>query len=361
MKILIDIGHPAAVHLFKNLIKELSLNDHEILVTAREKDVTITLLKRYNINYISFGPPKKGLLRKILGTIFFTYKLFKVIKRFKPTIILNSTTIYPIILKPFIKTPIISFHNTDSDPALNLLKYMNNIYITPNNFKTRLGKNHIKINSYHELAFLHPNQLNTELYDKQKENIFGLNTKIILIRFVSWEASDDRGLKGFSLEEKLRLVEKMKKYGRIIISSEVDLPNELEEYRLESNKFLNKLEMQFIEYCSSIFIGESGAMAAESALLGVPAIFYSNKYLGFINELNEKYQLILKISNMDDLFRVSESLLNDEHSSGIWDGRLKKLVSENIDLTAFMIWLLKEYPSSYLMLRKNIKILNRFN
>src|ERR1035437_7457121 len=100
MKILIDISHPATVHLFKNLIKELSLDDHEILVTAREKDVTINLLKKYNINYISFGPPKKGLLRKILGTIFFTYKLFKVIKRFKPTIILNSTTIYPIILKP---------------------------------------------------------------------------------------------------------------------------------------------------------------------------------------------------------------------------------------------------------------------
>ena len=361
MKILIDIGHPAAVHLFKNLIKELSLNDHEILVTAREKDVTINLLKKYNINYISFGPPKKGLLRKILGTISFTYKLFKVIKRFKPSIILSSTTIYPVILKPLIKTPVISFHNTDSDLALNLLKYVNNIYITPNRFKTSLGKNHIKINSYHELAFLHPNQVNTELYDKQKENIFGLNTRIILIRFVSWEASDDSGLKGFSLGEKLRLVEKMKKYGRIIISSEVDLPNELEEYRLESNKFLNNLEMQFIEYCSSIFIGESGAMAAESALLGVPAIFYSNKYLGFINELNEKYQLILKVSNMDDLFRVSESLLNDEHSSEIWDSRLKKLLSENIDLTAFMIWLVKEYPSSYLMLRKNIKILNRFN
>lgn len=360
MKILIDIGHPASVHLFKNFIKELSLNNHEILVTTRDKDVTIKLLKKYNINYISFGPPKKGLLRKILGTIFFTYKLFKVIKRFKPSIILNSTSIYPSILQPLIKTPIISFHNTDSDPALNYLKYTNNIFITPNNFKKKLGKNHIKINSYNELAFLHPNQLNTELYNKLKENIFGLNIKIILIRFVSWEASDDRGLKGFSLEEKLRLVEEMKKYGRVIISSEVDLPNELEEYRLESNKFLNKLEMQFIEYCSSIFIGESGAMAAESALLGVPAIFYSNKYVGFINELNEKYQLILKVSNMGDLFREAESLLNDENSSEIWDGRLKKLLSENIDLTAFMIWLVKEYPSSYFAVKKNIKILNRF-
>ena len=360
MKILIDISHPAAVHLFKNLIRILSLNNHEILVTARDKDVTFKLLKRYNINYISFGSPKKGLLRKILGTISFTYKLFKIIKKFKPSIIINSTSIYPIILKPFIKTPVISFHNTDSDPALNFLKYLNNIFITPINFKKRLGKNHIKINSYNELAFLHPNQLNTEHYDKLRKNIFGLNIKIILIRFVSWEASDDRGLKGFSLQQKFQLVEEMKKYGKIIISSEVDLPNELEEFRLESNKCLNNLEMQFIEYCSSIFIGESGAMAAECALMGVPSIFYSQKYVGFINELSEKYRLILKASNMDDLFMLSESLLNDEHSSEIWDSRLKKLLSENIDLTAFMIWLVKEYPSSYLMLRKNIKVLNRF-
>jgi predicted glycosyltransferase len=44
MKVLIDIGHPAHVHFYKNTIKELEAKGHEVLVTARDKDVAINLL-----------------------------------------------------------------------------------------------------------------------------------------------------------------------------------------------------------------------------------------------------------------------------------------------------------------------------
>jgi hypothetical protein len=39
MKILIDIGHPAHVHFFKNAIRELEGRGHEVKVTARDKEV----------------------------------------------------------------------------------------------------------------------------------------------------------------------------------------------------------------------------------------------------------------------------------------------------------------------------------
>lgn len=40
MKVLVDIGHPAHVHLFKNMIWERERKGHEILITAREKEIT---------------------------------------------------------------------------------------------------------------------------------------------------------------------------------------------------------------------------------------------------------------------------------------------------------------------------------
>ena len=45
MKILIDIGHPAHVHYFKNLIKIMSNSSKaEFLVTSRDKEMAHYLL-----------------------------------------------------------------------------------------------------------------------------------------------------------------------------------------------------------------------------------------------------------------------------------------------------------------------------
>ena len=41
MKILIDIGHPAHVHLFKNLIGNLRKDGHEVIITARDKEIAL--------------------------------------------------------------------------------------------------------------------------------------------------------------------------------------------------------------------------------------------------------------------------------------------------------------------------------
>jgi hypothetical protein len=52
MKILIDMGHPAHVHFFKNTIWELEKRGHQVKVTARDKDVTLKLLEAYGIPYV---------------------------------------------------------------------------------------------------------------------------------------------------------------------------------------------------------------------------------------------------------------------------------------------------------------------
>ena len=41
MKILFDLGHPAHVHYFKNLIKLLEKNGNQVLIIARKKTLRI--------------------------------------------------------------------------------------------------------------------------------------------------------------------------------------------------------------------------------------------------------------------------------------------------------------------------------
>ena len=43
MRLLFDLGHPAHVHLFRNLIKKVLKDGGEVLAATREKDITIDL------------------------------------------------------------------------------------------------------------------------------------------------------------------------------------------------------------------------------------------------------------------------------------------------------------------------------
>ena len=61
MKILIDILHPAHVHFFKNFVWEMEKRGHEFFIAAREKEMSLELLKAYNFPYQKISVVKSGL------------------------------------------------------------------------------------------------------------------------------------------------------------------------------------------------------------------------------------------------------------------------------------------------------------
>ena len=87
MKILIDIGHPAHVHLFKNLAYEMKGAGHDILFTCREKEFEINLLEHYELDYRSFGKKYSSIPGKLLGMIEFDVKEFIAGLKFRPDIL----------------------------------------------------------------------------------------------------------------------------------------------------------------------------------------------------------------------------------------------------------------------------------
>ena len=65
MRILIDIGHPAHVHLFKHFAWEMQKKGHTIFFTCREKEFEIYLLEKYGFAFKSFGKKYFSPLGKI--------------------------------------------------------------------------------------------------------------------------------------------------------------------------------------------------------------------------------------------------------------------------------------------------------
>ena len=82
---------------------------------------------------------------------------------------------------------------------------------------------------YHELAYLHPNRFTPE------PDFHGLQAGprgTISLRFVAWESIHDVGESGLGLKLKRQLISTLSKRGRVVISSENELPAEFEPYRL---------------------------------------------------------------------------------------------------------------------------------
>lgn len=67
MRILIDIGHPGHLHLFKHLAHRFIAEGSEVLFTAREKEFELELIRAEGFRYKSFGKHYKTLYGKIGG------------------------------------------------------------------------------------------------------------------------------------------------------------------------------------------------------------------------------------------------------------------------------------------------------
>lgn len=52
MRIVVNIGHPAHVHLFKKVIQILKANGHDVLVTARNKGITLDIMYKLGIKCV---------------------------------------------------------------------------------------------------------------------------------------------------------------------------------------------------------------------------------------------------------------------------------------------------------------------
>lgn len=359
MRILIDINHPAHVHLFKNFSKIMLQKGHHVLFTARDKDVTLKLLASLHTDFEVLGKSYTGLKNKILGLVEYNKKLFSISKKFHPDVFLSHGSVYAAQVSWLLQKPHITFEDTGNMEQILLYKPFSKVILTSTSYKKRHGKKQINYNGYHELAYLHPNfySPNNGIY-----KILGVlqNQNFVLIRFVSWNASHDIGHKGISLENKIKVVNEFLKYAEVFISSEAELPHELIKHQVK----ISPEKMHDVLCHAILFYGESATMASECAVMGTPAIYLDNVGRGYTDEEEQKYGLV---------FNFSESLIDQEKSiqKGIellstpnlkqqFHLRRQKMLADKIDVTAFMVWFVENYPESFHIMKQNPDYQYRF-
>lgn len=345
MKILFEVTHPAHVHFFKHTIWNLKDRGHDVFIEARDKEMTLDLLDVYKLDYNVVGPHYKSLAMKAYGLIKTDFKLLKIAHGFKPDILVGRGSVYLAHLSGLIKKPYLAFVDTEQAHLVAFLTFpFTDVILTPSCFQKRINpKKHIKFNGYKELAYLHPNYFKPDTSVLEELGL-SKKDKFIVLRSVSWEASHDIGDRGFTDLEKV--AKSLEQYGRVFITSEKKLPPELEQYKIT----VSPEKIHHILYFAHLYIGESATMTTESAILGTPAIFVSTAKSGNIDELENKYGLVYTFSDPKTMQRnaleKAFELLEDENVKKKSEKKRRKLLSEKIDVTRFMVDFIENYPES---------------
>lgn len=337
MKILIDIVHPADVHVIKNFIWVMEKKGHEVLVTARQKDVATNLLDAYNIKYTTISKAKKGLLNLGMELITRDLKLFNIARKFNPDILIGLMNPSVTHIARVLNRKSIMFTDTEHEKLINYASFpFVSCICTPECYTKDLGKKQVRYNSYHEVAYLHPNYFTPNPAVLEEMGI-SENDTFTIMRFVSWGASHDVGQSGLTIEDKRNAVKAFEKYGRVLITSESPLPPEFEKYRIT----VPPEKIHDLLYYATLLYGESSTMASECAVLGTHAIFVNTLRLGYTDEEEEKYGLVYNFN--DEMTMGKESLkkalellnISDLRQKGKKKGEL--LLRDKIDVTAFMV------------------------
>jgi uncharacterized protein len=342
MRIFLDIGHPAHVHYFRNLIKLMQAKGHEFFISARDKEVTLELLEKYNISYINRGKGSPSLLGKFFYMLKADRLLLIKAKKFRPDLFLSFASPYASHIAWLTRKPHISFTDTENAP-LGILSFapFTECILTPDSFKKDFGKKHVRFRGFMELCYLHPNYFHPHNEILREVN---LNEKdqFALIRFVSWQANHDIGQVGISDKIKIQLVMELRKKMKVFISSEGFIPNEIKEHKLQ----ISPEKIHCLLSFATIYIGEGATMASECAMMGTPAIYINSLSSGTLEE-QQRYGLVVMVKESSQVINVVLDLISDKNLREEFKKNQNIMLSNQIDVTTFMVWFIENYPDSF--------------
>lgn len=383
MNILFVSGHPAQVHNFRLVREELIKDGHQVFWLTTPKDIATNLLDVYGIPYEVLHKPNKGIFSKAWTLLRNVLWEMRYLRRNKIDVAITRTCPYTTIATKLcgVKHIIID----DTEHAAEQVKVLSNradAILLPECFWFQLRKDEIRFPGNIEVHYLHPKRFcPAPVWD-----LLGIEegTRFAIVRFVKWDAWHDTKLVGgFSLEQKRELIKRLSKHLRVFISSESELPADLEPYRIQ----IPIERMHDVQAAAALFVGESATMASESVVLGTPAIYIDEVGRGYTDEearegllwmfrpvanrskltieltpknidkntdlqSSEKNQKNGKVEpwwisgGVEECIEKAEEIADAKFDSATYAQRHKEWLASKIDCTGFLTWFIENYPNS---------------
>ena len=363
MKFLFYLGHPAHFYLFKNCITQLKDCGHAVKILIKKKDVLEDLVQSAEWNYSNILPNgrKDNKLSIAFGLLVRNFAINKVIKEFVPDLMVGtSPDIAQVGRLKGVPSLVVNEDDCDAVPLFVYLSYpfASNILAPDSCEVGRWKAKNISYNGYHELAYLHPDYFVPEKHFVN--HLFNGSDRYFILRFAKLGAHHDNGKTGLNTKITENIIKKLSENGNVYITSERELEPQFEKYRIKIEPSL----MHHALYFADLFIGDSQTMTAEAAVLGTPSIRFNDFVgkLGYLEELEHRYGLTrgIKTTEPEKLYSTIDEFLSNGNLKEEWQEKRLKMLGEKIDVTAFMVWVIENYPRSVGIVQKDPAFQYRF-
>jgi len=353
-RLVVTIQHPAHVHFFKHALEIFDDRGYDVSVFSREKSVTGRLLEAYDIDHEQLAGSVNSLRDLPLVQATYEYRICRRVRELEPAALLAIAEPAVAHASMMVDGRSILFTDTEYATVQNKISFpFADRICTPAAFRDDLGASHRTYHGFHELAYLHPdwfqpdplvyNEIERQLRENAKTivgsggqspaaEVTGDNP-LVFIRLVSWNATHDIGHAG--LQRLTQLVTVLEREGAtVVLSAEGEVPTAVADREID----IAPERIHDVLAHADLYLGESATMASESAVLGTPALYISDLYAGVLEELEERYGLLVSLpegSGLETVRQAAEQLLATDQET--WDRRRKRLLAENVDTTQVIV------------------------
>jgi uncharacterized protein len=336
VRILVDIGHPAHVHFYRNAIRILGELGHDVIVTCNDKDVTLNLLGAYGIPYRLRSRHRGTVAQKLAGMAQLSLRIAKIARRERADILTGINNPYVAQAGWILRRRSVVFDDTELALFINLATFpFATVVCSPRWFAMDIGSKHLKYDGFHELAYLHPDYFHPSPTVRKALSAEG---PYVMVRLVAWSASHDLDRSLPKLQPVLlgEGAKRLSSLAKVWIVSERPLVAGLREfaYPLPAETVLDGLAG------SAAYIGDGATMATETALLGRPSVYVSPFRFGSMVELERRFGLLKTIRDPVDAISQVETWLKDPQVENEWEGRRRDMLAATVDVTQLAVGLL---------------------
>ncbi|MBN2396138.1 MAG: hypothetical protein JXC36_06730 [Candidatus Atribacteria bacterium] len=332
------------------------LKGFQVKILIKTKDVLENLLIEDGFEYTNILPEERG--RSKLAIAYSLQKrnlaLLPILLSFKPNLIIGTDASIAQMGKLLgIKRITITEDDYSVIKTLGDLAYpFTQTILCPE--VCSVGKwNEKKIGyaGYMKLGYLHPNVFRP---DNKIVEEYKLKKDYVIIRLARLTAHHDFGIKGISYDflEKLISVFERKSL-QVLISSEASLDDKYKKYLLK----INPNDIHQILAHASILICDSQSMSVEASMLGVPSLRFSSfaGRISVLEELEHQYGLTYGINPVHPECLISklEELLAIDNLREEFQERKANMLKDKIDVSAFLVWFIENYPQSVKTMKEN--------
>lgn len=281
LNILVDIGHPAHVHFYKHPMRIWAENGHKVFVVCRDIPIVSSLLN-------SMGLDATVVSKKRKGPVGLLVELCEHAARTIPVILKNKVHVCTAIGGTFTAVPsaltrkaCVVFNDTEAAIVENTITTpFASVVATPTFFTADFGSKQLRYRGQHELCYLSSDVFTPDSTVPARYG-FSPNDGYCIVRFISWDAGHDLGLRRLSAEEKVKIVDYLASQGPVLVVPEGEVPSSIQQYcvKILPEHFHDMLA--FARRC----ITEGATTASEACILGVPSVYINPLVAGTLTHL----------------------------------------------------------------------------